>query len=72
MPDPRYATAREDGTTPYVVTVNDCGRFVERLVYVERRGAASHAALGHGIYVKDLRAVRRASPEDVTNLKEYR
>lgn len=69
MPDARYAPAREDGTKPYVVTFNRWGRPTERLVYVEKRIDARDAAIDPRIY---MTALRRASPEDVTNLKEYR
>jgi hypothetical protein len=68
---PRYAPAREDGTKPYVVTVADWGKTSERLVYAKGLGAARYRATLNvtGVYAK---SVRRASPEDVTNLKEYR
>ena len=73
MPDPRYAPAREDGTKPYVVTVLSSGKTSDRLVYARDRGGARYVA----IRVRDyqghhVQACRRATPEDVTNLKEYR
>jgi hypothetical protein len=73
MPSPRYAPAREDGTKPYVVTIRNAFAREDtyRLVYVKQRSAARYAAIGREqhTYFVDL---RRASPEDVTNLKEYR
>jgi hypothetical protein len=73
MPDPRYAPAREDGTKPYVVTLACCGKTLpDRLVYVYLRSEAHGAAIQRDRFGGYLSACRRASPEDVTNLKEYR
>lgn len=72
---PRYAPAREDGTRPYVVTVAPRRGWTaqdERLVYAPGTIAASYAALARDLDSAYVAALRRASPEDVTNLKEYR
>jgi hypothetical protein len=69
---PRYAPAREDGTRPYVVTVSrKWSGDVERLVYACRPADARWLAIRRGRYTAAI-ADRRATPEDVTNLKEYR
>jgi hypothetical protein len=66
MPDSRYAPAREDGTKPYVVTVA-CGH-LGSIVYIEHLFYAESQPVDRTRFA----AARRASPEDVTNLKEYR
>jgi hypothetical protein len=75
MSAPRYAPAREDGTKAYVVTIA-CGRdgcpyATNRLVYARSKVDSRYAAIGREATTTAV-AVRRASPEDVINLKEYR
>lgn len=75
MPNPRYAPAREDGTKPYVVKVKCtrpmCNDIAERLVWAWTPTGARDDAIGREQHTKAI-ACRRATPEDVTNLKEYR
>lgn len=76
MSSPRYAPAREDGTKPYVVTVacgrDGCSHDTDRLVWALGVIPADHAALARERDDAYVVASRRATPEDVTNLKEYR
>lgn len=70
---PKYAPAREDGTKPYVVTVawRSSRDSSDRLVYtLDRINATYRATNGHEQGSR-IAACRRASPEDVTNLREH-
>lgn len=68
---PKYAPAREDGTKPFVVVAASWGRTTERLVYVRKRSDARYAAIGREKYTS-AQSIRRATPDDVERLREYR
>ena len=65
---PKYAPAREDGDKPYVISIHDWGKDIERLGWGATASEAKYDATGRkhvGMYVN---SARRATPDDVERL----
>ena len=67
---PKYAPAREDGVKPWAVKWSSWGETREYIVYAAKASEAAYAVKGRQMYV--YTEARRATPEDVERLREYR
>jgi hypothetical protein len=59
----KYASPRDDGLKPWVVTRHEWGRHTSRVVYAETAATAKYQTIGRERHVSAT--VRRATPDDI-------